>query len=1710
MPKPKKTLELNIMEIASDLHGAFTCTGLDIMRSYFNEKHGDEMRDLRMKGDMLADLVNENNPHTALQYQDPEEQENALEEYDLHGSSAGETQVDPYSALEGKYKKKQTFLKEKTYDELKKSVKEYTDSVKALLDTDDGKEFKEKYPNSYAYIAHGLKEYEDFLNDKNRAETYRQIPGAKWFYDNSADYRPAQINGYGEHIQIPSKDIEKALAELHYAEIDKNFREQIEINEKLEDPSLSEEQHAELIEEQKKHIKKTVEEGNRLASEKTVNAVTFFFENAAVNLGGDRGAKEQMAGHADKALQIIENGWDANNVFDAPMIVKLAGSCKNMAKETKKIKGFEEFTKKAEAVAGFDPYSRIYHSRAEYVEYCQKFSDAVNDFLSECNKPETKKLLKQTNEKKELSDQRIRDAQEKLTAAKNELKAAPANAKLSGKVKLAETELANANKEAVPAIPMALAMLNDPPSRAERSRLRTDLEFFANKLNFRSRGITATAQGELIYDEKKLDEMEATYRSVNEQAKEIAPVVKDFYKQFSDVPSGGDQEYVDLKNALKNISAMRPDTACYCDMELRLKELSEKAAGYSEANPGTAGIFMSDRANENTRRSLAKQIKTFADNQLTSLYSKYNKDMNVYRSAGYMADDIQHDREMSKNFVKVGNELTGYDNYIDYTSLQNASIPLNTLSSPFTVYAGEQFADPQKKEEFSTELVIKTMPSSWDTHGEHGRKDYELFSRSGSETVRYANTPEARKEAKAACEYADGLYAKMLATDYVKSHPAASAVLKFHHSFVTSAMQGVDKYKYFSRVPGALVAHMNPNWRETNNGENFSADEFDDMLKGMGYDKIIANVDEHISILAEMDNAVLTDEQRKDYSRRILELNNEKLAVFENMMSPDKRKKYEKFYQNGNFDRDVLGDRGVPGDIARIKAQNQAIINGWDVAKLHEYTLLQSQVKIFDDAIKLCEAGGGTLGLDNLGKIAKHMKELEPAKQKFTSQAEFDAYYLEYAKKSREFTEEIKKPEVQASLKKAEQWVIVEEEELLHDVERLLDAVEAPALKGLKATTKKLTSLDPTERTFVDEKAMDDHLVRVNNELFDFNKQMQEPKVQAALEKMKSPEVRAKLDNLDPPIHFSIIEKMKDIYSPRKMSCYSTSAKNTVERLKYVADNCTDLTKSRLKGTEAEIAKRKADIATADRLKDVNLCVKETDAIAKQAKVMLDGLTSLDGQRKQNSKLYTDMKDALIRVACLEGSDFRTADVTEALSELNKASAKYSSERSGRFKSEQGQSRVDMADKLKDFTVKALDSFNSAAKPIKGVEKEALGVRALGEKYREKLGVEFSADAVKEQGLYGVSIENLCMTTDYSLNKIKKQLDFIKEDNQTRKKPSESYKEFADAVLTLNGDIDYRERLNPKQLSEALNKLIKASDKYIEEHTGRHIFSGNKGKGEERLESAKKISQTMKKELEYINRMMSGLPKFGENETLSSKKQECDSKYNTMKESLDNREQIRENDRKAVAEHYTEKKTELTAEINSGIEARSKERGAKAKAEKPAEAAPKEEVKDDPFDIASWQEKLKKVAADGKKPADEAAQYAQIKEMEKCVSAIIVLTELDNAVKHGKLSQLEVMQRDIASDAVRFSEARPFTKMIENSMARMGGADQWDIMNDFKAKALDRKGGKVFNEYLQAAQQLSKSKNRNSVPEPVKELGGEQIKRSNTANINRKNSFDVK
>ena len=35
-------------------------------------------------------------------------------------------------------------------------------------------------------------------------------------------------------------------------------------------------------------------------------------------------------------------------------------------------------------------------------------------------------------------------------------------------------------------------------------------------------------------------------------------------------------------------------------------------------------------------------------------------------------------------------------------------------------------------------------------------------------------------------------------------------------------------------------------------------------------------------------------------------------------------------------------------------------------------------------------------------------------------------------------------------------------------------------------------------------------------------------------------------------------------------------------------------------------------------------------------------------------------------------------------------------------------------------------------------------------------------------------------------------------------------------------------------------------------------------------------------------------------------------------------------------------------------------------------------------------------------------------------------------------------------------------------------------------------------------------KNRNSVPEPVKELSGEQIKRSNTANINRKNSFGVK
>ena len=42
--------------------------------------------------------------------------------------------------------------------------------------------------------------------------------------------------------------------------------------------------------------------------------------------------------------------------------------------------------------------------------------------------------------------------------------------------------------------------------------------------------------------------------------------------------------------------------------------------------------------------------------------------------------------------------------------------------------------------------------------------------------------------------------------------------------------------------------------------------------------------------------------------------------------------------------------------------------------------------------------------------------------------------------------------------------------------------------------------------------------------------------------------------------------------------------------------------------------------------------------------------------------------------------------------------------------------------------------------------------------------------------------------------------------------------------------------------------------------------------------------------------------------------------------------------------------------------------------------------------------------------------------MEKCVSAIIVLTELDNAVKHGKLSQLEVMQRDIVSE--QYASAR--------------------------------------------------------------------------------------
>lgn len=1250
-----------------------------------------------------------------------------------HGISTGVGSY-PYTTMPSSVNKN-TYADPHSYVELNEKIRAFTDKVKALMNSEKGQEFQKKHPNAAAFVNYHTKLYDDFCDGTDSYEKLTTIPGAEWYVTNSNDYLTTMEKD-GQKVERDLEGYENALSTLHFDQITKNFEEQYKTQEKLNDPSITLEEKNALVEEQKKLMNDSLKEYDHLTSPETGEKVKDFFESYKTNLQGKRGAKI-LKEQTERKLKALEQGWDPAYTQDAEQLEKIAKQCKKNAKyiDEADVPEFAALSQKLKKVADLDPSDRLFNTQAEFVDYYQAYSDALNDLLEESRKPEVQRSLNKANS---LND---------------ELNKKLPNAKLSG-------------------------LIDD--RKGLKYLDAHNLDYFAQQTNFRSRGIT-TENGKLVYNENKLAEDEKKYQDIYAQAEANHAKFSEFSEQLKAAKSTArDDEYNELNNALDIITNTETESVSYDDLERDLSLASKNADAYSKANTGKPVGSPEEIQKENQRRQLAAQIKQYADQQLEALHKIDKKDLDVYRSAYYHAEDIEDEKAVAQNFVKNSNEMPPPPKKIDHTFLKKTILNTSAISSSITAYAGDDFV---KQDEASIMEQGAHMIDHYQKVVSFDKKP-TIFGINDDKFVElHANTYSQKKQAEAAMKDVDDNLDKLLSNEEIKRSPGMKANLEFTRSFGEAAKNGRDKFATARKLPDGNFPFAHPDWsNEDVNGKMFSRADFDGMLTGMGFSKLAKSVDKSIELTEQLDGAYLTDEQRKEYTRQITTHNKYRYDIYDRMRTPEYENNYRRFFKDsktGGFDNDIKGERGTHIHSNELKAQNKALENGWDVTRINDVNAINNILHYFDNIVKVTDTLKDP-GLTKLNALAKNMQELAPEKQKFSNTAEYAAYSMQFARGMKQLYDEMAKPETQKTIDKYRK----SHKDLLND-------------------TIPFRSKDAFDQ--------------FKNDTELYSKELD-------------------LKNMD-------LSK----YPPDKR------------------------------------AEKQKELELASELADVKLSRKTINNIAKQAAAKLKFMEeNLDGQRKENSKYYTNMKNALMAVANLEDGEWNYEDVQSKLQSLSFDSGNYSEKRSGTFKSKEGQQRLDFADELSTFANDSLKELKNATKDL-----DFNGYVFLDhyeKDLKKDLDIHQGMEELAIKQSYSHALENYVDTAINTAANTKQYLDFFNADSKKRSSASKEYNEIIEAAQFLNDPEDSVVYSSPVSYASQMETLIEKLDAYAELHSGA-LFGDRKL----RADQAKAYSAQLKKDLNTVYKSMNGMPYVAP--TVASTRDELNDDIKHIKEQISSDEQ---------------------------------------------------------------------------------------------------------------------------------------------------------------------------------------------------------------------------
>lgn len=303
---------------------------------------------------------------------------------------------------------------------------------------------------------------------------------------------------------------------------------------------------------------------------------------------------------------------------------------------------------------------------------------------------------------------------------------------------------------------------------------------------------------------------------------------------------------------------------------------------------------------------------------------------------------------------------------------------------------------------------------------------------------------ELDQEMRTYTERLNKAYKDALSKEKLKEYPGLHRYLEYNGSIVDSALNGVNRYSYLSRLSGDNYSTGNPDWMlvGSKTKQPHTVKEFDDMLVGMRYPEMWDTLDKRIDLEREMEQKKpyeYSPEEKKAFSEQIKESNQKLISIYEHQMSDESKEKYSDFFRTWDEPHgSVAGGRGPRKKIARMKAENEALDRGWDPTRIADF----NKIKDYCNEYKLdneTEERYADPKLNDLKGFLKKLDSLDPTKQTFSSQKEFETYSENVYRTLKDITEEIKKPEVSDAIKSVTDRAIEERDAKLAEIAKMED-----------------------------------------------------------------------------------------------------------------------------------------------------------------------------------------------------------------------------------------------------------------------------------------------------------------------------------------------------------------------------------------------------------------------------------------------------------------------------------------------------------------------------------------------------------------------------------------------------------------------------------------------------------------------------------------------